>query len=144
MGENEPWPRLDFGNTLIWISDIKIYLEHGAIFRESKSTNSACAMWLLSNSWLVRAALVYFHQSARLQTMSKHLIKRSATLIWCLPLRAERFKFYCYPQCPLYLLEMISSSTTPTAVLSKTSNTLLFFSSTVTHFRPVNNTQSSH
>ena len=43
------------------------------------------------------------------------------------------------PQCPLCLLEMISSSITPTAVLSKKSNTLLLFSSMVTHFIAVCN-----
>ena len=43
------------------------------------------------------------------------------------------------PQCPLCLLEMISSSITPTAVLSKIPNTLLLLSSTVSHFIPVCN-----
>ena len=38
------------------------------------------------------------------------------------------------PKCPLCPLERISSSTTPTAVLSKILNTLLLFSSMVTHF----------
>ena len=51
---------------------------------------------------------------------------------------SERFKQpLLLPQCPLCLLEMISSSTTPTADLSKIPNTLLLFSSMVSHFIPV-------
>ena len=69
-----------------------------------------------------------------------HTASRSFPLIRNLAaLSGEVFKqlFILLPQCPLCLLKMISSSTTPTAVLSKIPNTLLLFSSTASHFIPV-------
>jgi hypothetical protein len=58
--------------------------------------------------------------------------------------RAVKYSLLLLPQCPLCLLEMILSSTTPTPVLSKRSNTLLLFLSTVSHFTPVCNYCNTH